>query len=167
MQKIVLENFAFWCFTMKEKFYWHYLATLKNISVASWRLPKKSYFEPCMSVLKYRVVEMEFSPNRQLSVSTKPSRSHATSEKKHLFLPCGHCVAGSWNRLKHGGAWIITVLGAINSNHTFIFDLNYLLWKLKTSKRQVVMYQSNRSFNIPPRAYPFDVFSCPGGREFD
>ena len=35
-------------------------------------------------------------------------------------------------------AWIITVLGAINSNHTFIFYLNYLLWKLKTSKRQVV-----------------------------
>ena len=31
-----------------------------------------------------------------------------------------------------------------------------------------VMYQSNRSLNIPPgipRA--FDVFSCPGGREFD
>ena len=26
-------------------------------------------------------------------------------------------------------------------------------------------YQSNRSFNIPPRA--FDAFSCPGGREFD
>ena len=24
-------------------------------------------------------------------------------------------------------AWIITVLGAINSNHTFIFDLNYFL----------------------------------------
>ena len=35
-------------------------------------------------------------------------------------------------------AWIITVLGAINSNLTFIFDLNYLLWKLKTSKRQGV-----------------------------
>ena len=33
-------------------------------------------------------------------------------------------------------AWIITVLGAINSNLTFIFDLNYFLWKLKTSKRQ-------------------------------
>ena len=31
-------------------------------------------------------------------------------------------------------AWIITVLGAINSNHTFIFDLNYFLWKLKLSK---------------------------------
>ena len=32
----------------------------------------------------------------------------------------------------------------------------------------MVMYQSNRSFNIPPgipRA--FDAFSCPGGREFD
>ena len=31
-----------------------------------------------------------------------------------------------------------------------------------------VMYQSNRSFNIPlgiPRAV--DAFSCPGGREFD
>ena len=28
-----------------------------------------------------------------------------------------------------------------------------------------VMYQSNRSFNIPPRA--FDSFSCPGGRAFD
>ena len=35
-------------------------------------------------------------------------------------------------------AWIITVLGAINSNLTFIFDLNYFLWKLKTSKRQEV-----------------------------
>ena len=28
-----------------------------------------------------------------------------------------------------------------------------------------LMYQPNRSLNIPPRA--FDVFSCPGGREFD
>ena len=35
-------------------------------------------------------------------------------------------------------AWIITVLGAINSNLTFIFDLNYFLWKSKTSKRQGV-----------------------------
>ena len=35
-------------------------------------------------------------------------------------------------------AWIITVLGATNSNLTFIFDLNYFLWKLKTSKRQGV-----------------------------
>ena len=35
-------------------------------------------------------------------------------------------------------AWIITVLGAINSNLTFIFYLNYFLWKLKTSKRQGV-----------------------------
>ena len=33
---------------------------------------------------------------------------------------------------------IVTVLGAINSNLTFIFDLNYFLWKLKTSKRQGV-----------------------------
>ena len=35
-------------------------------------------------------------------------------------------------------------------------------------KYTAVMYQSNRSFNIPPgipRA--FDAFSCPGGREFD
>ena len=35
-------------------------------------------------------------------------------------------------------AWIITVLEASNSNLTFIFDLNYFLWKLKTSKRQGV-----------------------------
>ena len=35
-------------------------------------------------------------------------------------------------------AWFITVLGAINCNLTFIFDLNYFLWKLKTSKRQGV-----------------------------
>ena len=35
-------------------------------------------------------------------------------------------------------AWIIPVLGAINSNLTFIFGLNYFLWKLKTSKRQGV-----------------------------
>ena len=32
----------------------------------------------------------------------------------------------------------ITVLGAINSNLTFILGLNYFLWKLKTSKRQGV-----------------------------
>ena len=32
-------------------------------------------------------------------------------------------------------AWIIIVLGAINSYLTLIFDLNYFLWKLKTSKR--------------------------------
>ena len=33
----------------------------------------------------------------------------------------------------------------------------------------VVMYQSNGSLNIPPPGIPraFDVFSCPGGREFD
>ena len=35
-------------------------------------------------------------------------------------------------------AWITTVLGAINSNLTFIFDLNYFLWKWKTPKRQGV-----------------------------
>ena len=33
------------------------------------------------------------------------------------------------------------------------------------------MYQSNRSFNIPPPPLgiprAFDVLSCPGGREFD
>ena len=50
---------------------------------------------------------------------------------KHLFLPCAHGVAGSWNRWKHGGAkcrlqWIITVLGAINSNHTFIRVLGFV-----------------------------------------
>ena len=33
----------------------------------------------------------------------------------------------------------------------------------------VFMYQSNRSFNIPSPGIPraFDVFSYPGGREFD
>ena len=32
-----------------------------------------------------------------------------------------------------------------------------------------LMYQSNRSLSIPPLGIPrvFDVFSCPGGREFD
>ena len=34
--------------------------------------------------------------------------------------------------------WIITVLGAVNSNLTFIFDQSYSLWKLKTSKGQGV-----------------------------
>ena len=35
--------------------------------------------------------------------------------------------------------------------------------------RSQLMYQSNRSLNIPPPGIPraFDVFSCPGGREFD
>ena len=34
-------------------------------------------------------------------------------------------------------AWII-ILEAINSNLSFIFDVNYCLWKFKTSKRQGV-----------------------------
>ena len=41
---------------------------------------------------------------------------------------------------------------------------------LITSLREIsLMYQSNRSFNIPPPGIPraFDVLSCPGGREFD
>ena len=37
-------------------------------------------------------------------------------------------------------AWIITVLGAINGNLSFIFHLNYFLWKFKTSKRQKVSF---------------------------
>ena len=68
--KIVLENvvFLFHCegkilLTLFGDDVFH-LATLKNISVANWRLPKKSYFGPCMSILKYCVVEMEFSSNR-------------------------------------------------------------------------------------------------------
>ena len=34
---------------------------------------------------------------------------------------------------------------------------------------RAIMYQSNRSLNILPPGIPraFDVFSCPGGREFD
>ena len=42
----------------------------------------------------------------------------------------------SWANGRNYIAWIITVLGAINSNLTFIFDVNYFLWKFKTSKRQ-------------------------------
>ena len=46
--------------------------------------------------------------------------------------------------------WIITVLGAINSNLTFIFDLNYFLWKLKASKRQGVssLLETKQSFSL-------------------
>ena len=36
--------------------------------------------------------------------------------------------------------WITTVLGAINSNLTFIFYLNYYMRKLKTSERQGVSF---------------------------
>ena len=45
-------------------------------------------------------------------------------------------------------AWIITVLGAFNSNHTFIFHLNHLLWKLKTSKRQLVSFLLEAKHNV-------------------
>ena len=58
MQKIVLENLAF-LFRCEGKILLStlfgdnvfYLATLKNISVTSWCLPKKSYFGPCMKLL--------------------------------------------------------------------------------------------------------------------
>ena len=53
---------------------------------------------------------------------------------KHLFLPCAH---GSWTtenmaalNVNYTVGWIITVLGDIDSNHTFNFDLNCFLWKL-------------------------------------
>ena len=40
---------------------------------------------------------------------------------------------------------------------------------LRFFKEWAIMYRSNRSLNIPPPGIPraFDVFSCPGGREFD
>ena len=67
MQKIVLENFAF-LFRCEGKILLStlfgddvfYLATLKNISVASWRLPKKSYFGPCMSILNIASLKWSF-----------------------------------------------------------------------------------------------------------
>ena len=48
-------------------------------------------------------------------------------------------------------AWIIIVSEAFNSNQTFILDLNYLLWKLKPLKRQVVKFlarNKKQSFSI-------------------
>ena len=44
-----------------------------------------------------------------------------------------------------------------------------LVENVKFSLSRLSMYQSNRSFNIPPPSIPraFDAFSCPGGREFD
>ena len=54
-------------------------------------------------------------------------------------------------------AWIITVLGAINSNLTFIFDLNYSLWKLKTSKGQGVsslLETKHKVFRFETKAIP-------------
>ena len=73
-----------------------------------------------------------------------PSLAEATQKAKtrHLFLPFTHDIAGSWTAENVSAlnvdciGWI--VLGAINSNLTFIFDLNYLPWKLNTSKRQGV-----------------------------
>ena len=45
-------------------------------------------------------------------------------------------------------AWIITVLGAINSNLTFIFGLNYFLWKLniRRDQGQVPCLKQNTKF---------------------
>ena len=66
------------------------------------------------------------------------------AKTRHLFLPFTHDIAGGSNHWKHGGAkcWLHCVdyncFGAINSNLTFISDLQYFLWKLKTSKRQGV-----------------------------
>ena len=77
------------------------------------------------------------------AVSAKPSGSHAKSEKNTCFCHAPTAVETVENMAALNVdyiACIITVLGTINSNHTFIFDLNYLLWKLKTSKRQVVSF---------------------------
>ena len=47
-------------------------------------------------------------------------------------------------------AWITTVLGAINSNLTFIFDLNYYMRKLKTSERQGVSFLLETTHKVFP-----------------
>ena len=80
------------------------------------------------------------------AISTKPSRSHAKGENKALVSAIR--PQHSWQYVETAEnmaalnvdyiTWIITVLGAINSNLTFIFDLNYFLWKLKPWKRQWV-----------------------------
>ena len=49
-----------------------------------------------------------------------------------------------------------------------VIRLFMVLLFFKSGRNQFVMYQSNRTFNIPPGIPPaFDVFSCLGGREFD
>ena len=66
------------------------------------------------------------------------------AKTKHLFLPYVPTAVKTAENMAALNVdcitWIITVLGAINSNHTFIFELNFFLWKLKTSKRQVVSF---------------------------
>ena len=58
-----------------------------------------------------------------------------------------------------------TLCGLFHKMCYLFFDLELLSLH---GKGKTLMYQSNRSLNIPPgipRA--FDVFSYPGGREFD
>ena len=55
--------------------------------------------------------------------------------------------------------WCLTepVLGAINSNLNFIFDLNYFLWKLKTSKRQEIsslLETKHKIFQFKMKKFP-------------
>ena len=158
MQRIVLKNvFVFCCegkilLTLFGDGIFH-LMTLKNISVASWPLPRKSYFGPWVSQnivwLKWSFHQIDSSLSLETShnifflhaVSMKPSRSLPEATQK---AKTKHSIVGSWNCWKHSGAkcWLHCVdyncLGAINSNVTFLFYLNYFLWKLKTSKRQGV-----------------------------
>ena len=98
---------------------------------------------PRVKALKYRVFEMEFLSHRQLSqfgyiffglhaISTKPSRSHAKSESISIcFCHAPTAVETTENmaalNVNYIVGWIITVLGDIDSNHTFNFDLNCFL----------------------------------------
>ena len=45
---------------------------------------------------------------------------------------------------------------SFNRNLTFVFDLNYFLWRLKTSKRQGVSFcwKSNANFSIKTKLIP-------------
>ena len=57
----------------------------------------------------------------------------------------------------HYIAWIITVLGTIDSNVTFIFDLNYFLRRLKTSKRQrkiFLLETKHKVFRVKTKPIP-------------
>ena len=93
------------------------------------------------------------------AVTTKPSGSHAKSEKNTCFYHAPTAVETAENMAALNVdyiAWIITVLGTINSNHTFIFDLNYLLWvkNFEETSGKFLARNETQSFSIKTKPIP-------------
>ena len=98
-------------------------------------------FVSSLEVWRLNIRSSSYNPSvRSLPEATHEASGHSCRKQSICFCHAPGGMPGWQNRWKHGGARLRCVnymfWGPFNSDLAFIFDLNYFLWKLKTSKRQ-------------------------------